>query len=66
MEWGFRLKPIRESPRLCRGGSRSLTFAGVHRFREALSRGLWTTLRHRSATAFQCVEEELHRLLRKS
>jgi hypothetical protein len=24
-------KPIREIPRLCRGGSRSLTFAGVHR-----------------------------------
>ncbi len=25
------VKPIREIPRLCRGGSRSLTFAGVHR-----------------------------------
>ena len=24
-------KPIREIPRLCRGGSRSLTFHGVHR-----------------------------------
>ncbi|PJB05293.1 MAG: hypothetical protein CO125_09385, partial [Hydrogenophilales bacterium CG_4_9_14_3_um_filter_59_35] len=27
----YELKPLREIPRLCRGGSRSLTFAGVHR-----------------------------------
>ena len=32
------LKPSREIPRLCRGGSRSLTFAGVHRETSRVSR----------------------------
>jgi len=31
-------KPLREIPRLCRGGSRSLTFAGVHRETSRVSR----------------------------
>ncbi|PIY00592.1 MAG: hypothetical protein COZ23_07480, partial [Hydrogenophilales bacterium CG_4_10_14_3_um_filter_58_23] len=32
------VKPLREIPRLCRGGSRSLTFAGVHRETSRVSR----------------------------